>query len=169
MKPILIKKKIYKDQRGYFQEILKLNEMPFQTKINFTATSYSRQNVIRGLHFQKRNQQTKIIAVLEGKIMDVCVNLKKKDKDFKKIFMFSLKKGDVLIIPKFYAHGFECLSKHAHVFYHIDKYQDKKHESGIKYNDKKLRIKWKTKKPILSKRDKNLMSLDQFQKTIKTL
>ena len=78
MKPILIKKKIYKDQRGYFQEILKLNEIPLKIKINFTATSFSRKNVIRGLHFQKKNQQTKIITVIKGKIMDICVNLKKK-------------------------------------------------------------------------------------------
>jgi dTDP-4-dehydrorhamnose 3,5-epimerase len=169
MKPILIKKKIYNDKRGYFQEILKLNEIPLKIKINFTATSFSRKNVIRGLHFQKKNQQTKIITVIKGKIMDICVNLKKKDKNYKKVFKFILERGDLLIIPKYYAHGIECLSKDAHLFYHLDKYQDKKNEAGIVYNDKKLKIKWYTKKPILSKRDKNLMTIEQFEKEIKSL
>ena len=54
MKPILIKKKIYNDNRGYFQEIFKANDIPINFKIKFTAMSYSKKNVIRGLHFQKK-------------------------------------------------------------------------------------------------------------------
>lgn len=169
MKPILIKKKIYNDNRGYFQEIFKANDIPINFKIKFTAMSYSKKNVIRGLHFQKKNKQLKIITVIKGKILDVCVNLKKNSKYFGKVYKFLLKPGKILIIPNYYAHGFECLSKEAYLFYHLDKYQSKKNESGILYNDKELKIKWRTKNPILSDRDKNLISFKEFSNSTKTL
>lgn len=169
MKPILLNTKIYKDNRGYFQEVFKNNEIPINTKIKFTAMSYSIKNVIRGLHFQKRNQQLKIITIIKGKILDVCVNLKSSSKYFGKVYKFLLTPGKILVIPNYYAHGFECLSNEAYLFYHLDKYQDKENESGILYNDKELKIKWKTKNPILSDRDKNLISLKEFNNTIKTL
>ena len=63
----------------------------------------------------------------------------------------------------------ECLSKSATILYHLDNYRDAKNEAGLPYNDKDLRIKWKTKKPILSKRDKNHMSFEYFKRKIKTL
>jgi dTDP-4-dehydrorhamnose 3,5-epimerase len=169
MKPILVNKKLYKDNRGYFQEILKINKIKFHTKIKFTAMSYSKKNVIRGLHFQKKNKQAKIITIIKGKILDVCVNLNKKSKYFGKIYKFLLTPGKVLIIPNYYAHGFECLSNETYLFYHLDNYQDKKNEGGILYNDKELKINWRTKNPILSNRDKNLMSFKEFKKKIKTL
>jgi len=59
MKPILLDKKIYKDNRGFFQEIFKLNEIQFKFKSKFTAMSYSKKKVIRGLHFQKKKQTSK--------------------------------------------------------------------------------------------------------------
>ena len=169
MKPILVNQKLYKDNRGYFQEIVKINEIKFHTKIKFTAMSYSKKNVIRGLHFQKKNKQAKIITIIKGKILDVCVNLNKKSKYFGKIYKFLLTPGKVLIIPNYYAHGFECLSNEAYLLYHLDNYRDKINESGILFNDKNLKIKWKTKSPIISKRDKKLMSFKNFKDTVKTL
>lgn len=169
MKPILIDKKLYGDNRGYFQEILRINEVPFDLKIRFTAMSYSKKNVIRGLHFQIKNKQTKIITITKGKVLDICVNLKKKSKYFGKVYKFLLTPGKVLIIPDYYAHGFECLSNEAYLFYHLNNYQDKKNESGISYNDKQLKINWKTQNPILSIRDKSLMSFKDFKKKIGTL
>jgi dTDP-4-dehydrorhamnose 3,5-epimerase len=169
MEPILINKETYKDNRGYFQEILKTYEVPFNFKTKFTAMSYSKKNVIRGLHFQIKNKQAKIITVVKGKVLDVCVNLKKKSKYFGKVYKFLLTPGKVLIIPDYYAHGFECLSHEAYLFYHLNNYQNKNNEGGIIYNDKELKIKWKTKSPILSIRDKNLMSLKDFKKRLGTL
>ena len=169
MKPILIDKKLYKDKRGYFQEILKINEIPFNFEIKFTAMSYSKKKVIRGLHFQKKNRQAKIITIIKGKVLDVCVNLRKHSKNFGKIYKFLLTPGKVLIIPDYYAHGFECLSKDTYLFYHLNNYQDKKNEGGIIYDDKELKINWNTKNPVLSNRDKSLMSFEEFRKKIKTL
>jgi dTDP-4-dehydrorhamnose 3,5-epimerase len=169
MKPILLDKKIYKDNRGFFQEILKVNEIQFNFKSKFTAMSYSKKKVIRGLHFQKKNKQAKIITVAKGKILDVCLNLRRRSKNFGKIYRFVLTPGKILIIPDYYAHGFECLSNEAYLFYHLNNYQDKKNEGGIIYNDEELKIKWKTKNPILSIRDQNLMSFKNFKEKLKTL
>ena len=167
IKPLKIFQKQYFDKRGYFQEIfLKRN---FNLNVKFTALAKSKKNVIRGLHFQLKNQQTKLLHVAEGKIIDVVINLKKKSKNFGKVSKFLLNEGDMLFIPKNYGHGYECLSDKCTVLYHLEKYRDAKHESGIIYNDNKLKSKWITKKPILSKRDQSLISFEEFKIKYKTL
>jgi len=165
--PLKIKQSKYFDNRGYFQEIF-LNKK-FNLKIKFTAVAKSKKNVIRGLHFQKKNQQTKLIHVTEGKILDVVINLKKNSKYFGKVSRFILNEGDILFVPKFYAHGYECLTKKCTIFYHLEKYRDAMNESGISFKDKKIFNTWKTKKPILSKRDKTLITFKDFKKKHKSL
>ena len=166
-KPYLIKRKKFFDKRGYFQEIYLYREL--KVDILFTAKAYSKKNVIRGLHFQTKDKQTKLIHVVKGKILDVVVDLKKSSKNFGKIFKYILNEGDTLIVPNTFAHGYECLSKNCTVFYHLDKYRNIKGENGILYNDKDLKIKWKSKKPIISKRDRLTFSFAEFKKKIKTL
>ena len=72
--PIKINQKKFFDQRGYFQEIFL--KKYFNLDVKFTALAKSKKNVIRGLHFQIKNQQTKLLHVTEGKIIDVVINLK---------------------------------------------------------------------------------------------
>ncbi len=166
-KPLLIKNNKYYDKRGFFQEIVLSKKI--KIPIVFTALAESKKNVIRGLHFQRKNKQTKIIYVVNGKILDVAVNLRKKSKNFGKVYKFFLQKGDILAIPNFFAHGYECLSKNCSILYHLDNYRDVKNEDGIKFDDKDLKIRWITKKPILSKRDKLSACFNDFKKKIKTL
>tara|TARA_Y100000816_G_C26079196_1_gene568552 strand:- start:1274 stop:1795 length:522 start_codon:yes stop_codon:yes gene_type:complete len=167
LSPVVIKQKKFRDKRGFFQEIYL--EKNFNLKVKFTATAYSKKNAIRGLHFQHRNKQSKLIYVSSGKILDVAVNLKKKSSNFGKVFKFILKEGDMIFIPEFYAHGYECLSKFSKVIYHLEKYRDPKNENGIPFNDKELKIKWRTKKPIVSKRDKTHNSMKDFVNKYKGL
>ena len=167
LKPFIFKKTRYSDNRGFFQEIFLEKEI--KKKIKFTAIANSKKNVIRGLHFQLKNKQTKIITVTSGKILDVAVNLKKGSKNFGKVYYFLLNEGDSVFIPNHFAHGYECLSKNDTILYHLDNYRDAKNESGIPYNDQKLKIKWKTKKPILSLRDKNHFSFLEFKQKYKGL
>lgn len=166
-KPIKITPKKYFDNRGFFQEIFKNNL--YRLNIKFTAIASSKKNVIRGLHFQFKNKQSKFLYIVEGKILDVVVNLNKKSKDFGKKYRFILKAGDIFFVPDFFAHGYECLSTKCTVLYHLEKYRDARNESGIKYNDETLNIKWKTKKPILSLRDQGHMSFLDFKKNYKSL
>ncbi len=165
--PIKIRQKKFLDHRGYFQEIFLKRK--FNLNIKFTAIAKSKKNVIRGLHFQLKNKQTKFLYVVEGKILDVAINLKKKSKNFGKVSKFILNEGDILYIPKYYAHGYECLTKRCKILYHLEKYRDANNESGIKFDDKKVKNKWICKKPILSQRDMSLMYFEEFKKKIKTL
>ena len=165
--PIKINQKKYFDNRGFFQEIY-LSKFT-NLNIKFTAIAKSKKKVIRGLHFQLRNQQSKLIHVVEGDILDIVINLKKNSKNFGKVSKFILKEGDILFIPKHYAHGYECLSKKCTILYHLEKYRDSKNEHGIMFSDKKIFKKWITKNPILSKRDKSLISFSEFKKRYKSL
>ena len=167
IKPYIIKKPKFVDKRGFFQELFLQKEI--KTKIKFTATANSKKNVIRGMHFQLKNMQTKIISVISGRVLDVVVNLKKNSKHFGKIYYFLLNPGDTIYIPNYFAHGYECLSNNSTILYHLDNYRDAASESGIIYNDKTLKIKWKTKKPILSERDKNHLNFLEFKSKYKGL
>ena len=166
-KPIKINQKFFFDRRGYFQEIYL--KKYFNLNIKFTAIAKSKKNVIRGLHYQLKDKQTKLIYVTDGKILDVVVNLKKTSKDFGKVSRFILNEGEMLFIPGHYAHGYECLTAKCSVLYHLEKYRNAKYEGGIKYDDKKLKIKWKAKRPILSLRDQTHISFQEFKKKYKTL
>jgi dTDP-4-dehydrorhamnose 3,5-epimerase len=166
-KPIFLKGKRYNDKRGFFQEIYLLKK--YKIKVIFSAIAYSKKNVIRGLHFQKPDKQTKIIHVIKGKIQDVVVNLKKDSKNFGKVFKYNLVEGDTLIIPNYFAHGYECITKNSIILYHLDNYRNIKAENGIKFNDPELNIQWQTKRPIVSKRDKNCSSFKDFRTKIKSI
>ena len=98
--PFLISNKRFFDKRGFFQELYLKKK--FNASANFTAIAFSKKNVIRGMHFQLKNKQTKIITVLSGKILDVTVNLKKNSKNFGKKYYFLMKEGQSIYIPNFY-------------------------------------------------------------------
>jgi dTDP-4-dehydrorhamnose 3,5-epimerase len=151
-KPILIKTKLYYDQRGYFKELLLKKKIKFNSK--FTACSFSKKNVIRGLHYQIKKPQEKIISVLKGKAIDVCINIDRKSKNFGKIFKFILKPGLMLYVPKNYAHGIGFHDKENILLYHLTQYRFPQYERGINPLDKNLNINWNIKKPILSERDR---------------
>ena len=157
-------KKIYKDKRGYFKEIL--IEKNINKKFPFTVMSFSKKNVIRGLHIQLKNTQGKYISVLKGKIFDVALDLRPKSKTFGKIFscVLSEKNSRSIYIPTGFAHGFCTLDKENYVIYSCTKYRNAKSEVAIKYNDKMLKINWPSKKPVVSKKDKNAMTFFEFKK-----
>jgi dTDP-4-dehydrorhamnose 3,5-epimerase len=160
---IVIKNKTYKDKRGYFKELLREN------KINkifpFLVMSYSKKNVIRGLHMQSRNTQGKFISVVKGSIFDVVVDLRKKSKTFGKTFSITLseKNAKSLYIPEGFAHGFCSLDKENYVVYNCSKYRDKNNEIGLMYNDIDLKINWPVNKPIISQKDKENYSLKELK------
>ena len=161
---LIIENKAFNDKRGYLKELLK--EQKLKKKFPFTVMSFSKKNVIRGLHLQKKNTQGKFISVLKGKIFDVVVDLRRKSKTYKKYFsiILSEKNSKSLYVPEGFAHGFCCLDKENYVIYSCTKYRNKKSEVGLKYNDKDLNINWPIKKPILSKKDKSNFSLKQYLK-----
>tara|TARA_B100000989_G_scaffold6712_1_gene4651 strand:- start:2523 stop:3041 length:519 start_codon:yes stop_codon:yes gene_type:complete len=162
---VIISNTSFKDKRGYFKELLK--EKKLKKRFPFLVMSFSRKNVIRGLHLQKKNSQGKFISVIKGKIFDVVVDLRKNSKTYGKYLstILSEKNSKSIFIPPGFAHGFCALSKENYVVYSCTKYRDEKSEIGINFNDKELKIKWPIKRPIISNKDKNNLSLEEFKKT----
>ena len=151
------------DKRGYFREIFKNNFFK-NKKLIFCCISKSRKNVIRGFHLQKKFQQDKLVSVIKGKIFDVAVDLRKKSETYGKHYSITLseKNSTSLFIPAGFAHGFCGMDNDNLVFYGLTNYRSKRDEVGILWNDKTLKIKWPTTKPILSKQDKNNITFEKF-------
>ena len=162
--PKIIKSKIFKDSRGFLKEVYQKRVIP-NLNFPFDVMSYSKKNVLRGLHIQTKNPQAKIITVTHGKIFDVAVDLRKTSKSFGKYvgIIISDKDDYSFYIPEGFAHGFLCLSKECTVNYKCSNYREPKYERTLSWNDEDVKIKWPVKKPILSHKDANLgLSLNEF-------
>ena len=159
-KPRHLKQVIHKDYRGSLTEIFLKKKIKFNFCKCITVTS--KINVIRGLHFQKKFAQHKIIFILKGIINDFVVDIKKNSKTFGKVYKFKLTSGEALIIPKRFAHGYSSLAKENIVIYLLSEYWYPNQESGIIWNDKFLNIDWGIKKPIISKKDKLLKTFSKL-------
>ena len=163
--PKIIKTKIFKDQRGFLKEIYQ-KRIISKLDFCFDVMSYSKKNVLRGLHIQTKKPQAKIITVTNGEILDIAVDLRKKSKTFGKIFKIILsdKNCKSIYIPEGFAHGFCSLTDDTLLLYSCTKYRNAKTEIGIKYNDKDLKIKWPIKKPIVSHKDHNALDFKEYLK-----
>ena len=160
----LIKSPVFKDRRGFLRETYRKNVIG-NLSFPFDIMSYSKKNVLRGLHFQSKNSQAKIITVTHGKILDVAVDLRKNSKTFGKYFSIIINHNDdfSFYIPKNFAHGFLCLSKTCTINYKCSDYRNSKYEKTLRWDDPIIKIKWPIKKPILSKKDRlSTLSLMDF-------
>ena len=159
----LIKNITHKDRRGYFKELIRENKL--KKKFPFLVMSYSKKNVVRGLHIQAKKPQGKFVTVIKGKIFDVALDLRKNSRTFGKIYscVLSEKNSNSIFIPPGFAHGFQSLDRETYVIYSCTKYRDKKSEITIDLNDKNLKIKWPSKVQILSNKDKNGISFLNYK------
>lgn len=155
---------VFEDSRGYFFEAF--NEKLFKQEgvdIHWLQDnqSSSTYGVIRGLHYQlPPYDQTKLVRVLRGKILDVVVDLRKGSPTYGQSYakVLSAKNKRQLFIPKGFAHGFSVLSKKAEVLYKCDGFYNKESEGGIIYSDPALAIDWRipVEEAIISEKDKVL-------------
>jgi len=145
---LIIEPDVFEDDRGYFFESFNKNDFS-KASLNFDFVqdnqSKSGYGVIRGLHYQlEPYAQTKLVRVLEGKIFDVCVDIRKGSPTFgkwKRVELSEVNKRQALV-PKGFAHGFSVLSETAVVFYKCDDFYQKSSERGIIYNDPSINIDW---------------------------
>ena len=164
--PKIIKTEIFKDSRGFLKETYKKNIVN-NLEFPFDVMSFSKKNVLRGLHIQSKKPQAKIITVTYGKIFDIAVDLRKNSKSFGKYVGITISDKDdySFYIPEGFAHGFLCLSKECTVNYKCSQYREPRSEKTLSWNDPDVKIKWPIKKPLLSYKDKNLgLSLNEFFK-----
>lgn len=157
------------DERGYFLKSFEqgiYERFGLQNEIAEDFESYSIKNVIRGLHFQTKNPQLKMVRVIQGSIMDVAVDLRKDSPAFGKseCVVLNAEKRNIFYIPAGFAHGFKVLSEGALVSYKCIGRYDSTSDGGIFWNDKDLEIPWdiKEEQAIVSDKDKALMSFQEF-------
>ena len=167
---MIIEPKIFGDSRGYFFESYNerlMSESGIHTIFRQDNQSFSKYGVIRGLHYQKKPySQCKLVRVIEGKIFDVALDLRKDSTTFGKCFSLELSAENKrqLYIPQGFAHGFSVLSEHALILYKCDNLYNPKYESGVLYNDPTLAIDWKidAAHAIVSDKDKVLPIFEEL-------
>tara|TARA_B100000795_G_scaffold266667_1_gene250238 strand:- start:311 stop:841 length:531 start_codon:yes stop_codon:yes gene_type:complete len=159
----LYKRDTYKDNRGYFRELF--TEKFLKIKFPFDMMSFSKKNVMRGLHLQLNKPQGKLLTVVSGKMFDVALDCRKKSKTYGKYFstILSAKDNTSLYVPPGFAHGFCSLENNTILQYKCTNYRDAKSEIGIMWNDPELKIHWPRKKFIISNKDKNNLSFSEFR------
>ena len=164
---------VFEDERGYFFESFNKKIFEAETGIisNFVQDNQSKSSkgVLRGLHFQKGDfAQAKLVQVVKGKVLDVCVDIREKSATFGQYFALILddKSRKQLYIPKGFAHGFVVLEDHTIFSYKCDNFYNKASESGIIYNDKTLNIDWgvSEKDLIISEKDIQLPTFENVFK-----
>ncbi len=171
---VVIEPKIYSDARGFFYEFFNKQQLlKYGIDEEFVQGNHSRSNfgVLRGLHFQTKQSQGKLIRILKGEILDVVVDLRKDSETFGEYFKIVLSESNrkILFVPKGFAHGFLTLKDNTEIEYLCTDFYAPDFDSGLFWNDKDLNIDWELEKYdlkeenlIISEKDKNQRTLKEF-------
>ncbi len=160
---LVLEPKVWEDNRGYFYESYnkdKMKDAGLSMEFVQDNQSKSQYGVIRGLHYQKNPfAQSKLVRVLEGRIFDVALDIRRGSPTYGKWFGLELNSENKLqlYIPKGFAHGFSVLSETAVVLYKCDVLYNPGSEAGIQCKDPNLKIDWKIEagKELISPKDLN--------------
>ena len=167
---LLIEPNVFGDDRGFFFE--SFNKITFEKltglKTDFVQDNHSKstKGVLRGLHYQIKQAQGKLVRVCSGEVFDVAVDLRKSSPTFGEWegFLLSSENKRQLWIPQGFAHGFIVLSDTAEFLYKTTDYYAPEHERCIRWNDADLAIDWQYKsEPLVSEKDSNGLSLSQAE------
>jgi len=168
---IIIEPKVFSDERGYFFESFKQNELNefLGFDVNFCQDNESKSTygVLRGLHYQESPYaQAKLVRVIQGSVLDIVVDVRKDSPTFGKHISIELNDQNKkqLFIPRGFAHGFITLSEAAVFAYKVDNYYNKEFDRGIAFSDKALKINWRIKNIDFkaSEKDSNQPSLNEI-------
>ncbi|HEU4495532.1 MAG TPA: dTDP-4-dehydrorhamnose 3,5-epimerase [Flavobacterium sp.] len=169
----ILEPKIIQDGRGYFME--SYNQKTFQEGTESQTVfvqdnqSFSTKGVLRGLHYQTgEHAQAKLVRVLQGKVLDVAVDIRPGSETFGEhvSVLLSAENQIQFFVPRGFAHGFVVLSETATFFYKCDNFYNKESEGGVIYNDPNLNIDWQVAPNdlLISEKDSILPTLDKAKK-----
>lgn len=156
---ILIEPAVHQDERGFFLESYKFSEfVALGITDRFVQDNHSKSAhaVLRGLHYQKNPKaQGKLVQVIEGRIFDVAVDVRKGSPNYGRWVGVTVSAEDkkMLYIPVGFAHGFCVLSEAAEVVYKVTEEYSPQHDAGIIWNDPDIAVAWPIPHPIVSKKD----------------
>jgi len=164
---VLIKPKVFEDPRGFFMETYRTDRFTAGgITQNFVQENHSRsqKGVLRGLHYQIRNTQGKLVRTIAGEIFDVAVDIRRSSPTFGQWVGITLSAENrfQLWVPEGFAHGFYVMSEFAEVVYKVTDYYAPEWERSILWNDPKIGIDWHLNgdtAPVLSQKDINGMPL----------
>ncbi len=157
---LVLEPKRFEDKRGYFLESYEI-ERYRALGVNETFVqdnhSHSKKNVLRGLHFTRRKEQAQLLTIVNGKIFDVVVDIRKNSSTFGKWFGTELSTNGTsqIYMSHGFAHGFCVLSESADLHYKVSQRYDAQDEAGLIWSDSDIGIKWPIDSPIISEKDKN--------------
>ena len=165
----VIEPKVFNDERGYFMEAFKQDLFEKHIgKINFIQDNESKstKGVLRGLHYQKGDaSQAKLVRVLQGKVLDVVVDMRKSSPHFGQYVAVELSDENKkqLFVPRGFAHGFLVLSDEAIFTYKVDNPYSPQHDASVLWKDEEIGIKWGMNESdlILSEKDRNAKPLNE--------
>lgn len=166
---LVITPRVYSDERGFFKETYQQHRYhEAGTNETFVQDNLSQSSagILRGLHFQIKRPQAKLVFVVEGEIFDVCVDLRKNSPTFGKSFSITLtaESHQQLFVPAGFAHGFYVLSPQAVFMYKCSDYYVPENEKTLLWNDPALEIDWPlTTEPILSEKDRKGIPLNECE------
>lgn len=155
---IIIEPDMFPDNRGYFMETYhqgKFTSGGIDVRFVQDNQSLSIRGTLRGLHYQIKRPQAKLVRVLYGEVFDVSVDIRRSSPNFGKWFGITLSADNkkALYIPSNFAHGFCVLTDRAEFFYRCTDFYDPDSERAIRWDDPDLAIEWPIKDPILSEKD----------------
>lgn len=157
---VLIEPRVFGDDRGFFFESFNRREFEHHTGVSadFVQDNHSRSSrgVLRGLHYQIRQAQGKLVRVVEGQVFDVAVDMRRTSPNFGKWVgvLLDAERKSMLWIPPGFAHGFVTLSPTADFLYKTTEYYAPEHERSLRWNDETVGVRWPFDfSPTLSAKD----------------
>jgi dTDP-4-dehydrorhamnose 3,5-epimerase len=167
---LLLEPKVFGDERGFFLE--SYNKKAFQAAIGLNVEfvqdnhSHSKRAVLRGLHYQVRHAQGKLVRVIAGKVFDVAVDIRRRSPTFGKSVGFHLDADSKRMawVPAGFAHGFLVLSDYADFLYKTTDYYAPEYERTLLWNDPALEIRWPLEgSPVLNDKDRRGARLSEAE------
>lgn len=165
----ILEPRVFGDERGFFFESYNqqtMSDVGITERFVQDNHSCSSRNVLRGLHYQVKHPQGKLVRVAEGEIIDVAVDLRRSSPTFGgwEAVRLSGANKRMLWIPPGLAHGFRVVSERAHVLYKATDYYAPEHERTLAWNDPQLKIKWELDgDPIISAKDQRGVAFQQAE------
>lgn len=168
---VVVEPKVFGDNRGYFMETYNYNDFKaagLDMVFVQDNQSKSKKGVLRGLHFQKKNPQGKLVRVVSGEVYDVAVDLRKDSDTYGKWYgvLLSAENKKQFYVPEGFAHGFVVMSETAEFVYKCTRFYDPSDEGGLMWNDPEIGIEWpipENAELLLSEKDQHHQPLKEFE------
>lgn len=158
----------HSDSRGYFGRTYckkEFEKIGFKREFVQTNISFSsKKHTLRGMHFQTDgSEEDKLVMCVQGKILDVIIDLRKDSKTYCRHFTVELsdENNKMILIPRGFAHGYITLTDDCKILYQVSNYYSKENERGVRWDDPAFGIDWPVKHPIISEKDANHPSFNK--------